>query len=440
MPHLSLPRASTALIFGLLLGCDREDVYGKASFTENVAEAYDECDKSEIDFLTAKHDLRLAFEACGSNHFGNVAWSPNGTLVYFQLTHGGHVLVAEEKNIETLPTETPAGPAAWIRDNLLAIPLKPLGEAPPPAGVSSGTIPKDSFRLALYDRGAKTLQIVALPLREPDHLGPFGDGAQLVLTGLGEDGVRRPYRFHPGTGTLERILPGVSSDKLTDLVYVPEADLASWSNGERVELLRISDGSSVRVIDGVKRAIPHFDGRYVALELDGAPISTFDQTTWKEMSPEAREREMKKTEKWAKNLPDWAPRETVPPELHILDLQKDQRLRIAAWYGEDFEWLRPRPYWTSQILWGVEGKQLKRNVAFVDLREKLRMADAGDIPFGLERVNLDGTPLPNGAGLPAGGAPAPTASPEAAAPGAVSISPAPAAPAANPPAAPSAAP
>ena len=76
---------------------------------------------------------------------------------------------------------------------------------------------------------------------------------------------------------------------------------------------------------------------------------------------------------------------------------------------------------------GVEGKQLKRNVAFVDLREKLRMADAGDVPFGLERVNLDGTPLPNGAGLPAGGAPVPAAAPEAeAAPDTVSVTPAPA--------------
>ena len=47
MPHLSPPRAVAALIVGLLLGCDREDAYGKASFTEtqlveNYAAALDE--------------------------------------------------------------------------------------------------------------------------------------------------------------------------------------------------------------------------------------------------------------------------------------------------------------------------------------------------------------------------------------------------------------
>jgi hypothetical protein len=401
-----------ALLSALLLpACDRESVYGRSDFTENVTEAYDECDKSAISFLTAKHDLRLAFEACGSNHFANVSWSPDGTLVYFQLTHGGHILVAEEKRIETIPTETPAGPAAWLRDGLLAIPLKPLGDQPGPAGVSAANIPGDSFRLALFDRGAATLQIVALPLKEPDHLGAWGDGRTLILTGIGEDGVRRPYHFDPATGKAERAVPTIDAPGLTDLVYVPEADLVAWSDGKHAELVRISDGSSVKVLDGVKRAVPHFDGRYVALEVDGAPISVFDQTTWKELSPEAQERERKKTEQWMKNLPEWAPREASPPELQILDLQKDEIYRITAWYGEDFEWLRPRPYWTSQILWGVEGKQLKRNVAFTDLREKLRMFESGDVPFGMERVS------PPGAAAPAPAAPAdPPAAPPAAAP------------------------
>lgn len=397
-----------ALLGALLLSaCDRESVYGRSDFTENVTEAYDECDKSEIGFLTAKHDLRLAFEACGSNHFANIAWSPDGTLVYFQLTHGGHILVAEEKRIETVPTETPSGPAAWLRDGLLAIPLRPLGDQPPPAGVSAANIPPDSARLALFDRGAATLQIVALPVKEPDHLAPWGDGRTLILTGIGADGLRRPYHFDPASGVIERAVPFIEAPGLTDLVYVPEADLVSWSDGKHAELLRISDGSSVKVLAGVKRAVPHFDGRYVALEVDGAPISLFDQTTWKELSPEAQERERKKTEQWMKNLPDWAPREASPPELQILDLQKDEIYRITAWYGEDFEWLRPRPYWTSQVLWGVEGKQLKRNVAFVDLREKLRMFEVGDVPFGMERVGAAGAAgaPPPAAAVPSGGSP-----------------------------------
>ena len=109
------------------VGCDRDDIYGESTFSQNVAEAYAECNAGEITFLTGKHALNTAFKPCGSNKFAAATFAPDGLLLYFQLTHGGHILVMETGDIETIPTETPVGNATWIRDNYLVIPLGPSG-------------------------------------------------------------------------------------------------------------------------------------------------------------------------------------------------------------------------------------------------------------------------------------------------------------------------
>jgi hypothetical protein len=388
------PLSAALLCLPLLsVGCSRDDLYGEATFTDNVAEAYADCDPGEIKFLSGKHNLRLAFRACGSNKFHQTAWSPDGTILYFQLTHGGHLLIGDEKRIETIDLETPVGPAAWLRDHVLAIPLPPLGavergESEEVAARRASQSGKD-YRVAIYDWGARTVEVFSLPgLREPADLAGAGKANQLVLTGIGDDGLRRPYRFDPDTGTVERVLTAVDAD-MKRFVWEPRADLASWSSAEGSELVRISTGEVVKELPGVQRAIPHPDGRYVALELEGAPISHFDQRTWRELSPEAREREEARKAQWLATLPDWAPREAMPPELHVLDLQKDERWRITAWYGDHFAWLAPQPYWCSMIIWGIENKQLHRNVAFTDLREKLRMADKGQVPYGMEAWPAD---------------------------------------------------
>ncbi len=397
----------------LFSACDRKDVYGEADFKDNVQQAYSDCDPGEIKFLTGKHALSLMFGECGSNRFAQTSWSPNGTLLYFQLAMGGHILIGEEKRIETVPLETPVGRGAWIRDGVLALIL-------PPEGVVKGMLTEEQarkaaetattgFRLSVYDRTAASLQTYPLTIAQPAHLQAFGDGRQLVLTGRGEDGLRRVYRFSPDDGSVHPIVPQIASAELSDLVFVPEANLVAWSNGQRVEILRISDGTSVQVIEGVKRAIPHYDGRYVALELDGAEIGMFDQEAWGDQTAEQEQRDQRRREQFLKNLPDWAPRTVVPPELQILDLKDGSRHRISAWYGDRFEWFKPRPYWCSQVLWGVEGKQLNSNVAIVDLREKLRMIDEGDLPFGMELVSTNSPPPVSGDPI---AAPSPSPTPE----------------------------
>jgi hypothetical protein len=41
------------------------------------------------------------------------------------------------------------------------------------------------------------------------------------------------------------------------------------------------------------------------------------------------------------------------------------------------------------LLWGVEGKQLHSNVGYLDLRERLRMLDSDQEPYGMKRVDWE---------------------------------------------------
>lgn len=374
MSRAASPLLALAIIPLLGAACSRDDVYSEASFTENVAEAYAECSDAEIKFLASKHGMQLAFDECGSNKFAEVDWSPDGRLLYFQLTHGGHVLNAEEKTIEAVPTEGPGAGAVWVKDGLLAVPLPPADDDP-----------ASPWRIAWYDRSGRTLDMQNIAVKEPRDLQPFGDNDDLLLTAVGTDGERRPYRFVRNTGEIERAVDTLTRP-VDRISYVPEADLLGWSDGENGEVVRVSDGQVVARVPDALRVIPHHEGRYVAIETMGEPISLFDQRTWNELSPEARERELRRKEQWLENLPEWAPREAEPPEIHVIDLTTMDRYRITAFYGDHFEWWRPRNYWCSFVMWGIEGKQLHRNVALTDLHERLRMASKGELPWGLEKV------------------------------------------------------
>ena len=379
-----IARPFAPLLLMALTGCERDDFYSDATFTDNVAVAYASCDDKEIGFLAAKHGIQLAFDACGSNKFSGIDWSPDGQVLSFSLTHGSHLLDADTMQIEVMPTETPLASTAWIRDGLLAIPLPPT-EAAGDAG---------PLRIAYYDRAARTIDYVEMPTgyTDPRDLQPAaatGDGVALSL--IGPDGLRRPFGFDRNTGSLDRILPFL--DQPVDrFSLAPAADLVAWSSADSTELMRTSTGESLHVFAGVTRGIPHREGRYVALEVLGEPISLFDQRTWNELSPEARERELRRKEKWLETLPEWAPREAQPPEIHVVDLSKNERYRITAFFGDHFEWYAPRNYWLSFILWGIEGKQLHRNVAVTDIAERLRMLDKEETPMGVERLTLDGQP------------------------------------------------
>ncbi len=364
----------------LLAGCDRDDWVPESSFSESVKEAYSECSEAEIRFLAAKHGIQTAFENCGSNNFVHFSWSPDGLRLYFQLPLAGHVMNAEDKTIGSLPTEQPVSNAVWLASDLLVLPLGPASDG-------------GSARAVLYNLYQASTETLDLGLQRPAMLQAVGKRDQVLLAALADDGSAT---FHRVDFTTRQVQPTFTwwSGRVDSFTYTPEHDAVLIGQDDTVTWYKGETGEVVRTLDNATRASLHPDGRYLALETLGEPISPFDQRAWGELSPEARERELRRQQEWLERQPDWVPKEVEPPEIHVVDLSGDQRFRFTGFYGDRFQWYTASPdpmRHASFVMWGIEGKELNKNVALTDLSERLRYAAAGNLPLGLERY---GDPSP----------------------------------------------
>lgn len=389
MKSVLLAAGLIAVVLPAQLGCSREDLVSNDNLTENVKKAFADCNPDEISFLAAKENLQTAFRNCGSNNFSHFEWSPDGVNVYFQLTSGAYVMNGEKKTISSVPSPLPIAGGTWLSNDLLAIPVGPKV----PEGASSKQTERPE-RILLYNLASHTLEAIELPVKAPRDLQPWGKDNELLLTAISQNGRRQPWVLDTSTGKITRAFPWLDG-AVDRLVYAPKANLVAWSVKDTTHLVQADSGATVMDLPGMSRAIPHPEGRYVALETLGSPLSPFDQKAWDDLSAEARAREQARRKQFIARLPDWAPREIRPPELQIVDLKTGGRWRITAFNGDHFEWYQPRDYWCSFILWGIEGKQLNRNIALTDLAERLRLAGKGEVPRGLEVVR-DAEPDPAG--------------------------------------------
>ncbi len=354
---------------GALTACDRDALYSGSSFSDDVYEAYEECSASEIRFLAGKHNLQTVFENCGANNFGNFAWSPNGVQIYFALPMTAHIMDAEKKTIEPLPTEKPIAEVAWLDTDLLVLPL------PPEEG-------KDKNRLVLYDRGSRQLFAIEMALTEPDQLVGAGGRDEVLMLGTGTEG-RTVYKASFSDKSVAKAWSWLSGD-LDTFTYEPTLNRALIGRGDTVTMHDAATGEVLGTWTDATRGSLHPEGRYLALETMGEPISPFDQRSWDEMTPEARERELRRQKEWLKQQPEWVPKSVKPPTLDLVDLEQGQRYRVTAFYGDKFQWYTAMNYFASFVLWGSEGKELNANVALTNLAERLRMAGKGEMPLGLE--------------------------------------------------------
>jgi hypothetical protein len=360
----------TTLFFAT--ACNRESLYGGGGFSQNVHDSFADCSEAEIHRLAMSHNIQTAFGRCGSNRFSHYQWSPDGIHLYFQLTHGAHVLNGQEKTITTIPLEGPTARAAWLQTDILAIPL--------PA-VEGGT----EERMAIYNWAAHTVDFKSLPVREPQDLMAYQKGRWVLFTALDDQDVRRPYQLDTNTGEVVRALPWLEQAVVRLSISEP-ADLVAWSTASDTELSKLTTGESLHLFPGVTRAVPHDDGRWVALETDGAEISHFDQRSWNEVSAKARERELARQKKWLERQPDWVETSTRPPELQMFDLTNGKRYRVTSFWGDEVQWYPSAGNYLAFIIWGIEGKQVNRNIGLTSMAERFRMIDADQIPMGIERV------------------------------------------------------
>ncbi len=374
VPFVRLSPAALLLPLLGLLGCE-EERFGEATFYENVYDAYADCRESEIRFLKGKHGISTAFAECGSNNFGSFSWSPTGIHLYFQVTHAGHVLNGEDKTIATVPTPLPVTNGVWLSGDDILL-LLPHQEAEVPGQ-----------RLAVYDHVKATLQAVDVVLEQPDMLQPGPDPQHAYVTALDEQGLRRPYLVDIASGAVERAFPWLEQ-AVEEFTFEPSAapgGMVSWS-ADGVSYLAHADGSEQVRFEDALRAVVHPAGRWVVLERMGAAISNFDQTAWDEMSDEARERAVRRRDAWVERLPEWTATESRPPSMDLYDLDSGKRYRFSEFQGDQFEWYRPVDHYLSFRLWGIEEKELNRNVALLDLNDRMRLLDRGTFPKGIELV------------------------------------------------------
>ncbi len=357
----------------LLTACDRDAWVPESSFSESVKEAYSECSEAEVRFLAAKHGIQTAFENCGSNNFVHFAWSPDGIRIYFQLPLAGHVMNAEDKTIGSLPVEQPVGNAVWLASDLLALPLGPAEGG-------------ESARMVLYNLAQASLETLELGFARPALVQAVGKRDQVLLASLEGDGRTR---FHRVDFTTRQVTPALTwwTGTAESFTYSPEHDAVLIGQDDSVTWYTGETGEVVRTFPRASRGVLHPDGRYVALETLGDPISPFDQRAWGELSPEAQEREQRRSQEWLERQPDWVPKTVQPPELHVVDLETEARWRFTGFYGDRFQWYTASPdpmRHASFVMWGIEGKELNKNVALTDLSERLRYAASGNLPLGLE--------------------------------------------------------
>ena len=124
----------------------------------------------------------------------------------------------------------------------------------------------------------------------------------------------------------------------------------------------------------------------------GEPVSIFYQRALDELSPEARERELRRVKRFEEQLPSGTPTTVQPPTLSWVDLHSGKRWMLTSAYGDNFQWYESVGHYASFFLWGFEGKQFKRNVALGQLDGRMLSIDKGRDVLGLERMEAGEDP------------------------------------------------
>lgn len=360
----------------LLAGCLRAptDVDPAAVF----GAAFEECDPDEIRYLAGKHNFRTAFEPCGSNNFRFFSWSPDGRYLLFALTQGAYVLDAgtDAKNTASVPVEDPIGPGTWTSATRFALPLGPAEGAEP-------------NRLALYDLATTTTTYLDLPgLSDPRDL-VVGDGPDTLMLIATKDGQRGIWQVDLADGALSQPFPWAAALPVERFSYQAAQDALAIGAGGTVTLYDKS-GASLGAWAPATRGTLHPGGRWIALEHEGPEISLYGQHSWDESTPaRLRQRSLDEIEK---DLPTWAPRVVRPPTISLVDRATGSRWVFTGFSGTEFQWYEAADYWASFIVWGFEGKELRRNVVLGDLAARMAFAERGEPMLGVERFHVEATP------------------------------------------------
>jgi hypothetical protein len=354
-----------------------------APLIESVGASFAECNEADLKFLAARHNVQLAFEPCGFAGFSSSLWAPDGRRMYFQLPASAHILEADRptRDIATLAIPQPIGTPAWLGADRLVIPIGPAAAGEPtrlaiwdqPTPDPDGALPTGQLTLRPLPAGW-----TSVPRVEPGD----ADGEVIVVVG-GADGAVTPHRLDLASGATQPAFPAAAGPATT-WTWSRALRLAVIGHGETVRLVAVDTGEVLDTWPEAHAGDLDATGRWLILERVGAPISPYFQRTWDELSPAVREREEARAKAAAAKLPAWSQQELRPPSLDVVDLKEGRRWSFTGFLGEGAGWYDAAPGWLSFRLWGFEGKQVKANVALVDLSARLTGLAAGAPPFAVE--------------------------------------------------------
>ena len=360
---------SWILIAGVLIACNESS---NGSLQTNIQSAYQDCDKREIGLLKKMNNVQTVFEDCGSNHITHYNWSTDGQLLYFQLFETGYLLNPTNQGVDPVPVGSPVGRGTWITTSRLAVPVK---------GDTSGSV-----LLALYHTGGM-LDKFALKGSEPQDLQIYDE--QNILLTMIDAGVRKAFLFNHMDQSTTEVFPFLSShESINNLEWASEAKLLAVTDNTGASLYD-DKGSLLKRFEGVKRATPHADGNYIALEVDGTAIPTIPLESVTYKTDKAKAREEARRQKQLEALPSWMPKETIPPEIHIYNLKLNRRYRLKNAFGSTLIWYRAQKYFATFTLRGLGGNLVNPNVGFMDIGIPLLMADEGDFPSSIELISSE---------------------------------------------------
>jgi hypothetical protein len=331
---------------------------------QRIGATFEDCNAAEVRFLAAKHDLRLAFEPCHRNEVQAFAWSPDGRRLEFGLPGSNHVLQAERetKNIVAVPAAPALQGAVWVT----------------PGRVVLG---RDGVELVIYDPP---------PIEQPDAAGavrtlpvpamhtvrtllPTGRPDAVIVVGTDDHDAAGAWEISLSDGQATPTFADLPAS--ADLTWSPTTRDRVVARDGRVELVD-AQGRVRSSYEDADRGALSPDGAWLLLERKTAAPSPFLQRTWEERRAAGAARAEARAKAYAANAPDWADGGPPAPELSVVDLKSGQRWRITAFAGDHAAWYEAAPGWITFALWGIEGKQLRRNVALVDLLRVVRAAGA----------------------------------------------------------------
>lgn len=375
---------TTSLLVLILAACGtgRDPYEGRLS--DNVGEAFASCNASEIRFIAAKHNVQMAFALCGSNRFAAFDWSPDGKRIYFQLVLSANIMEATrpDKRTSVMPIPAPSGNATWLGDHRLVVPVVGDKEAPDVLRMAVYAVPAPATEAGTATMGQVSLH--ALPgFASVDQLTPGDDDHVDFVGRTTKGGPGAVYTFDVTTGETAPAFPWLEGPVDT-FTYTPEAHAVAIGVGDHVTLYDSATGAVRGAWDDARRGVLHPDGRWLALEYEGAPVSVFHQRNWDEVSDQARKREQARAAAFAERLPDEVQTTVRPPSLSLVDTSSGRRMAVTAFQGDHFAWYPGGPTWGTFFTWGFESKQFKRNVGVVNLAPHLEALATGASRYGME--------------------------------------------------------